>query len=199
MKYNTSQQSGFSLVETLVAITILLIVITGPMSISSSTAKSTSFASEQVVAFFLAQEGAEIAQRARDDLYLQNFPSDLQQGWDDFTTETTGGPMEFCYTTNGCGLELNTDTEATLIAPFECSGDACRLYTGTLGERAYYTHEDVDNDKTIYSRVVTMEVVGTDLDEVHVVSTVTWRTGSLIEDQEVVVETYLYNFYGDII
>jgi prepilin-type N-terminal cleavage/methylation domain-containing protein len=53
------QQSGFSLVETLVAISLLLIMIVGPMAISAKTAKSTSFASEQVQAFFLAQEGLD--------------------------------------------------------------------------------------------------------------------------------------------
>lgn len=68
-----SKQSGFSLVETLVAITILLVVIIGPMTISSSAAKSTSFASEQVTAFFLAQEGAELIEKARNDLLLEHF------------------------------------------------------------------------------------------------------------------------------
>ena len=59
MIYLQDKQKGFSLVETLVAISILLIVIVGPMTISMSTAKSSSFASEQVQAFFLAQEGLE--------------------------------------------------------------------------------------------------------------------------------------------
>lgn len=49
--------------ETLVAITILLIVVVGPMKIIISASNSTSFSGEQVVAFFLAQEGAEIAQK----------------------------------------------------------------------------------------------------------------------------------------
>ncbi|MCA9360544.1 prepilin-type N-terminal cleavage/methylation domain-containing protein [Candidatus Kaiserbacteria bacterium] len=94
-----SQCQGFSLVETLVAITILLIIIIGPMTISSSTARSTSFASEQVVAYFLAQEGAELAQKARDDFLLENFYVDSSEpyiGWDKFTDDG-GGTYKQCF------------------------------------------------------------------------------------------------------
>ena len=86
MIFYQQKQSGFSLVETLVAISILLIVIVGPMTISMQSAKSSSFASEQVQAFFLAQEGLELAEKARDDLLLRselfdgNPPSYLSWG-----------------------------------------------------------------------------------------------------------------------
>ena len=70
---NNSKQSGFSLIETLVSISILLIVIVGPMSISNNSAKGSSFSNEQVTAFFLAQEGAELAQKGRDDLVIKGF------------------------------------------------------------------------------------------------------------------------------
>jgi len=73
MIFNLNKQAGFSLVETLVSISILLLVIVGPMTITSRTAKSATFASEQVQAFFLAQEGVELAQKARSDLVLRKF------------------------------------------------------------------------------------------------------------------------------
>ena len=41
MMFYQNKQSGFSLVETLVAISVLLIVVVGPMTISMRTAKST--------------------------------------------------------------------------------------------------------------------------------------------------------------
>ncbi|NCO61881.1 prepilin-type N-terminal cleavage/methylation domain-containing protein, partial [Candidatus Kaiserbacteria bacterium] len=70
---NFSKQHGFSLVEVLVAITLLLLIVTGPMKIITDANHSTAFASEQVTAFFLAQEGLELAQKGRDDLMLQYF------------------------------------------------------------------------------------------------------------------------------
>ncbi|MCA9355357.1 prepilin-type N-terminal cleavage/methylation domain-containing protein, partial [Candidatus Kaiserbacteria bacterium] len=102
MRYFRSQQEGFSLVETLVAITILLIVVVGPMKIIISASNSTSFSGEQVVAFFLAQEGAEIAQKARDDLVLRKFlptadSEYLASPWDKFKDSSNSGTYRRCF------------------------------------------------------------------------------------------------------
>lgn len=199
MKYYTTQ-SGFSLVETLVAITILLVVIVGPMSISSSAARGTSFASEQVIAFFLAQEGAEIAQKARDDLLLRNFldSSDgnyIADPWDQFINPSSGGLYNECFTVSGCGLELNTDAIGSLKNPVSCSGTACRLYFNDASDRSRYTHISTGATTTDFTRVITMESIGNR--SVEVTSTVFWRTGSQRQGQEVVVQTYLFNVYGN--
>lgn len=187
-------EKGFTLVETLVAITILLIVIVGPMSISTSTARGTSFASEQVTAFFLAQEGIEIVQKVRDEELLgQN----LNPGaWEDIMDET--GPLDFCYTEdgdNGCGLELETNAEATLDTVIRCDDMDCLLYYSDVGGRAKYTYSSGAATETIFSRIITMENITAD--ETYVKSTVYWRTGSQRSVQEVVVETYLYDIYGN--
>ena len=198
MKYLHPSESGFSLVETLVAITILLVVIVGPMSISSSAARSTSFASEQVIAFFLAQEGAELVQKGRDDLLLRTFldSSDgnyLADPWSVFTDDSASGRYEDCYTTSGCGLELNTDSTGTLKTPIACTGTNCDLFFSATGERSRYTHEDSGTEDTPFSRIVFLSPV--DDRSVRVVSRVYWRTGSQRAVQQVEVETYLFNVY----
>ncbi|MCD5380991.1 MAG: type II secretion system GspH family protein [Candidatus Pacebacteria bacterium] len=200
MKYQTSQE-GFSLVETLVAITILLVVIVGPMTISSSAAKSTSFASEQVVAFFLAQEGAELAQKARDDILLRKFLPTLDinylsDPWSLFASSALGAPYENCFKASGCGLELNTDTAGSIKTPIPvCSSSNCKLYFDNSDVRSRYTYSSVGNDDTLYTRVVFFETVNAD--ELHVTSRVTWRTGAQRDAQEVTVETYLLDVYGN--
>jgi type II secretory pathway pseudopilin PulG len=68
---SSSTPGGFSLVETLVATSILLLVVVGPLAISSRTAKSSTFATEQLTAYLLAQEGLELAEKARGDSILQ--------------------------------------------------------------------------------------------------------------------------------
>ena len=191
----SKSQSGFSLVETLVAISLLLIIIVGPMTISSSAARSTSFASEQVIAFFLAQEGAEIAQKARDDLILE-YGLTSSDGWDEFVDDSSGALYEECFTNSGCGLELNTDATGSINAPEDCStGDRCRLYFDDTNGRAQYTYESSGTTQTEFTRRITMEEIAGR--EVRVRSIVTWRTGSQIEDQEIFVETYLFNVYGN--
>ena len=199
MKYPHSQ-SGFSLVETLVAITILLVVIVGPMSISSSAAKSTSYASEQVIAFFLAQEGAEIAQKGRDNLLLRNFldSSDgnyLADPWALFTDNTATGVYRQCYTTSGCGLELNTNTTGTLKNPIACTSTNCDLFFNDSSGRSRYTHVSTGGTDTAFSRIIFMSAVGDR--SVRVVSRVYWRTGAQRALQQVEVETYLFNVYGN--
>jgi len=192
-------QAGFSLVETLVAITILLLVMIGPMTISSTTAKSTSFASEQVTAFFLAQEGIELAQKARDDMLLDNISSparDLLSNtmWDDFADDVNGDYAD-CYSSAGCALEIETDDVGTVTAVDECSlSSDCRLYRSesTNAVRSRFTYSDVGTEPTLFTRAIKFIESG---DEVHVESIVTWRTGSRRDNQQVVVESYLFNVY----
>ncbi len=199
-KIQTNNQEGFSLVETLVAITILLIVITGPLTIGTTTARSTSFSSEQVVAFFLAQEGAELAQKARDDYLLDFYDGTRPQPWTNFK-DVTAGAYRFCFQLAGCGLELQSNNVTGSLKPaVSCSTIAdCLLYYKYSGERDRYTYvdqaENADGSgKTKYTRVIKMTAVGSD--QVNVVSTVTWRTGSQRAQQTVVAETYLFNVYG---
>lgn len=202
----TPTQSGFSLVETLVAITILLLVIVGPMTISSSTAKSTTFASEQVTAFFLAQEGAELIQKVRDELLLENlqdtnpdpnvFSSANPDPWTDFIN-TTSGPLSACYAGSGCGAVINTNTTGTLATLRSCATITdCALYldTTTSPQRSRYVHS-VTTTPTPFTRVIRLSRTG---NEVSVISTVTWRSGFSRNEQQVSVQTSLFNVYGNI-
>jgi prepilin-type N-terminal cleavage/methylation domain-containing protein len=195
-------QSGFSLVETLVAITILLIVIVGPLSISSQSARSTSFASEQVIAFFLAQEGVEIVQKVRDDIVIEEIAagsSDIDPITDMRTTYSD------CFTTNGCNLSLtNSPAEPIDIANGACGvdGSGCTIFfddssTSTLRSR-YTAINQTGFLRSPYSRSIVIEpITGRETKEARVTSTVYWRTSDQREVRSVSVETYIFNIYGD--
>lgn len=195
--YTRHNQRGFSLVETLVAITILLIVISGPMAISSRAAKSTTYASEQVVAFFLAQEGAEIAQKLRDDLVLREFEGLTNTAWQQFSDDTGAGAYSDCFISHnvyGCGLELIAgDTAGAVAAPIDCTstGNACTLRFDETGERSRYKHSA--GTPTAYKRIIKFNRL--DDHQVRVESTVSWRSGSLRDEQSVTVETFLLDVY----
>ncbi|MEZ4104117.1 MAG: prepilin-type N-terminal cleavage/methylation domain-containing protein [Candidatus Paceibacterota bacterium] len=199
-------QSGFSLVETLVAISLLLLIIVGPMVISAQTAKSSTFASEQIQAFFLAQEGLELAQKARDDLRLEEFDdiingggASLGDGWTDFTDSS--GTYADCFSGSGCGLDwkdsVANNNELNVISCSTLSD--CRLYLSTvINDRSQFTYNGALTDIKPFTRQIRFDdedSSGNPLDtdkEIRIISTVTWRTGSLVADQKVEVESYLY-------
>ena len=193
-----NNQSGFSLVETLVAITILLIVITGPLTLVSNSARSTNFANDQVMANFLAQEGLELAQSVRDDLLIPTFDPSYSGGnaWNAFVSASNPN-VGRCLSAAGCGLSLDTDQNGT-VDLYDCSDIAdCRLYlNSTPNQRAAYTHNDASgvNTTSRYTRVITMDdaVAG----QVKVVSRVTWRSDGQRGEQEVIATTYLFDVYG---
>ena len=194
-KLYLKKQFGFTLVEMLVSISILLLVVTGPMTVTSRTSKSATFATEQVQAFFLAQEGLEIAQKLRDDLLLINIAAP-GVAWTAFTN--TDGTFRLCYSSSGCGLEWAAND--TLANPVDCSisSDTCKLRRDTRNNpgRSLYTYTSPANSEmTLFSRKIYLTNTG-DLRGVRVRSVVSWRTGSLVAEQKVEVETYLYNIYG---
>jgi len=196
MMQHKSQQSGFSLVETLVAITILLIVIAGPLAIISSASNSSMFASDQVAAFLLAQEGAELAQKARDDLVIAKFNnSAAPDPWDTFTN--TAGTFARCYEATGCGLEISSDDIGSLGTVRRCNNNTnCQLhYLGDIQERSQFTHDTSLNNPTGFTRVITFQ--NTTANEVRVVSRVTWFSGTSRDAREVEVETFLFDVYGN--
>lgn len=191
---HTQSQAGFSLVETLVAITILLIVIVGPMSIAATAARGTNLSSEQVVASFLAQEGAELAQMARDHLLLPRFLSGASgNGWDDFTN--TGGAYAACFQGGGCGLTVDGNDAGTITVTNCSTPGNCRLYhQNTAGQRAKYSH-DSDQTETIYTRTIRLrpQTAGRD---VEIISQVTWQLENSPRQEMSEVRTYVYNVYG---
>ncbi len=74
MKKTTTQQ-GFTIIETLVAITILMVAIAGPLSIASKGLSGALASRDQMIAAYLAQESMEVIKNLRDN-NVYNNPSD---------------------------------------------------------------------------------------------------------------------------
>ena len=61
-----TSQAGMTLIETLVAITILTVAIVSPMSLTMQSLSASYYARDQVIAFNLAQEAIESLRARRD-------------------------------------------------------------------------------------------------------------------------------------
>lgn len=200
---------AFSLVEVLVAIAILLLVVVQPMTMISQSNNSTAFANEQLVAFFLAQEGLEIVEKVRNDLYLQYFRQEItgsggiNNPMSRFrNSSSVQNVLGNCIGSNSdCGVQIAND--GTVGAAISCSNanNNCRLYYQASNQRSKYVHgggsAGAGQVLTPYTRTIRMipQLQGGKLQEMQVISTVTWRTGSLISSQQVQLVTYLANIY----
>jgi prepilin-type N-terminal cleavage/methylation domain-containing protein len=166
MNYPLKFKKGFTLVETMVAISILMLAILGPLSIASSGLRNSLFAKDQVTAYYLAQEGIEYVRYIRDDNYLQSSGNWLDG-------------LEDCTGTYGCAIDTgkwfgSNNSVIRLCQLIGCS-DYNILYKDFSTK--YYTHQTGGgNTATPFSRIVKVEET-TDEKEIKVTSTVTWQSG----------------------
>lgn len=196
-------QPGYSLVEALVAIAILLLAIVGPMTIASKGLQSAQFAKEQNRALFLAQEGVEMVIYARnsDEGGLQRIKDYIDgqssSAWDWYDN----GAYADCvpntandYSSGGCGLHFTTHN-AFSIKDCDDSTNACKIYFSEApNSRNKYSHSSGGEETPFVRRVFVEQVAAGE--SVKVRSVVTWQSqvfGSIT--RPVVVETYLYNIY----
>lgn len=168
-------KKGFTLVETLVAISILVIVILGPMTIAQKGVQNAYFANDQITAVFLAQEAIEAVRQLRDEEALDayNNPS---------SANTSNGFLTNC--TGGCIFD---NTQSTIQFVPLCTGCA-QLYIDP--NTGVYSHTS-SGYSSPFSRVVTIgHIVG---GGAPVDVTVSWNNHGTTK--EVKLQTWIYDHY----
>ena len=85
-------KKGFTIIESLVAISILLVAIAGAGSAIQTGISSYIFSKDQIIAFYLAQEGFEQIRNIRDENVLngRSWLTGLALGTTYFTDATQG-------------------------------------------------------------------------------------------------------------
>lgn len=162
--------SAFTLIETLVAISVLLISLTGPLSIAVQSLNSAYYARDQITAFYLAQEAVEYVRAVRDQNYLNGNP----------------------WLTN-----LSDCVDATCTVNFPdfthelCSNGVCtpvlrNTTTGLFGDNV--------GDRTAYTRSVTLESIPGTADEVTIEVNVSWKSSGI--NRQFKITEQLLNWLG---
>lgn len=158
-------KKGFTLLETLVAIAILLIAVVEPMSIIGGSLSQISTVRDQTLAVNLAQEGIEIVRQKRDSNMLVCWGSFLPScatwsngltGGDYIIDPTAVNPIISCP----CG-----DTKIYL--------DGNNFYVQGSGVTA-----------TQFSRVVNITDIPLSAEKI-ITSTVTWSVGGTLKTIQV--------------
>ena len=97
MKGFTRPFAGFTLIEAMVAITIVTLAVTGPLFTASRAIVAAQMARQKLTASYLAQEGIEYARAMRDNEYLAAYQAGgtniSTAAWTDFLTGSSAGSI----------------------------------------------------------------------------------------------------------
>ena len=165
----STQTTGFTLIETMIAVTIITLSIAGPLTTASRALVSAQIARDQLTASYLAQEGLEYVRAMRDGAYLDNYYLHLDDGedvsalaWADFTTGAGPRSITPCVDVL-CTLDPTYPMGSSLAA---YDGDAPLYLSGDI-----YTQQATGTvtpfTRTIRSTAITAS-------EQEVTSTVSW-------------------------
>lgn len=69
--FYTRNQKGFTLIETLISTTIIMLVILGPLSVAISSSAYAKNTKDTIISVYLAQEGLELLRFKRDSIFLE--------------------------------------------------------------------------------------------------------------------------------
>ncbi len=191
-----SNTAGFTLIEALVAITILLLAIAGPMTIASQGLKLSTDAREQMTAFYIAQEGVELVRAIRDTNALESYQGPAAHDWvENIPAACTGAGSG---NNLGCGIDVesvsssggspadnkykncNNGTQAEECVLFRASGGE----TVGNGQHGIFTHDSDKGNATIFTRRIRIRPGG-QVDEKIIYVIVEWSSRGTPKSLEV--------------
>ncbi|TSC78817.1 MAG: Uncharacterized protein G01um101429_640 [Parcubacteria group bacterium Gr01-1014_29] len=153
-------KKGFTLIETLVAILLLSLMLTGASALIQQALQASSKIKNDTTAVFLSQEAFELVRYQRDTNKLGGNP------WMDGLQP---GPP--CGTANGCIARINSSTGAVTFSA--CGGGGCPFLMFDPTAKIYNYS---GSQTTPYQRTIKIQSVGGPNPEVRVQVTMAWTT-----------------------
>ncbi len=186
--YPEHSRRGFTLIETLVAITIFTFSIVAMITVLGGGLKDTNFAKNKMTASFLAQEGIEVMRNIRDTFVLYDENS---IGWSDFITHINN-----CNTASnqyGCFIHLEDliytepNKPITQVEIEPCDNSLCTEleFHESTGSYDYNNGNPSGFFRGIYVEQISAK-------EIAIISSVYWKAGS--GTQRVSFVDYLSNW-----
>jgi prepilin-type N-terminal cleavage/methylation domain-containing protein len=185
-KFTLSLSKGFTLIETLVAVTVLMVAIVGPYTIASKGLQSSLIAKDQDIAFNLAQDAVEYIRFVRDTNRLSSG---------NWLTGSGGGvnarDLTVCENAAGCRVDSITDLQSSIV---DCSTDpngVCEpmQYDSSNG---YFTY--TSGAASIFTRTIQITTpIGGNANEAALTITVSWSDQAGIT-RSITVREDLFNW-----
>jgi len=167
------KSSGFSLVEMLVATSILIFAIVGPMTLVARGIFFSNYAKDQISAFYLAQEAVEYLRNVRDKNNIDGGT------WDTYKTSIINSCM-INLNPNGCKVDIPMETISSCIAPTDCGrlnrNDTSGLYSYQTGTG--WVPTQFERRIKIYNEPTS----DPNSNEIHVEVEMLWTNGTLAKN-----------------
>lgn len=163
------KNAGYTLLETIIALAVIMGAIAGPYSLATRGIISSLASKNKLAAFNLSQEGIELVRKIRDDNVLSgaNWDADIASG------------------------SWKIDVMNNALSPFD---GAALLYDAGLG-----LYQNNAGSASIFTRRITIEKPPSqptpgipDADQIRIISTVTWTERSLSKTAE--LQEVMYNW-----
>ncbi|MES2409307.1 MAG: prepilin-type N-terminal cleavage/methylation domain-containing protein [Patescibacteria group bacterium] len=181
---NVKISKGFTLIETLVAITLLVLAVTGPLQIAANALFSSYYARDEITAYYLAVEGIEYIKNSRDSLFLSDV----------FGTQGSASPwlrgFDACMTENGCFVKttrsFDPQSSDPSILPCELDEANACPYLKYNNDTGFWGYDEIGGSNTKFKRKITImpDAAGGDTDAVINVE-ISWPSQSLLGGDKV--------------
>jgi len=161
LEKNSQKRSGFTLIENIIAFTILTITILAASNLLSSSIKQSQENTLRLQAYLLAEQGIEASRNIRDSQWMQNISFDNTQ------TELWGG-NSFYPKSDSQEIAINpiyNSLNTVTGRPFEIlSGTKSQLYLDNSLGFARYTHTP-NSTPSPFKRTITVSKQFQDLNK----------------------------------
>lgn len=190
MEYTFTQKNrGFTLIETMVAVFILTLALTGLLGLNASSIFAARYARNEISANYLMQEAVDGIRNDRDTTAF------LGGDWNAFITKY-GYPNTSCFDkTKGCYIDF-TDQTSLGVAPvvtrcdvtpdFGTSRCPSFYYDDTATHNSFYTYQNPTTGtypKSNFKRQIILSINPNNPDELDILVNVEWLNGSLAHTQ----------------
>jgi hypothetical protein len=179
---SSSGRRGQTIVEAMVAMSILLIGLMGVLTLLSRSLLLARTTADQAKATYLASEGIEIVKSLIDhDVYLGIAdPAVPGAGW------------EKCFL-SGSGRSYDLDSDPT-ACPFPNFANKPLYFSPSTHLFYSDTNTNLPSDATATNFTREITITNVNANEVDVQSTVTWSTG-IVTGQSITLEDHFYNWH----